>query len=106
MVHQHFVLVADFTVLENIVVGTHDTGWKLGLPAARARVEKLCHEYGIELDLDAFRFEEPDRALAREVFAELEFRSILEEFTDSGIQDVTYETLTSAEDLGLAVAEA
>jgi ABC-type uncharacterized transport system ATPase subunit len=54
MVHQHFVLVADFTVLENIVVGTHETGWKLGLPAARARVEKLCHEYGIELDLDVY----------------------------------------------------
>ncbi|MDA1287023.1 MAG: ABC transporter ATP-binding protein [Proteobacteria bacterium] len=54
MVHQHFVLVADFTVLENIIVGTHDKGWKLGLSRARARVEALCREYGIDLDLDAY----------------------------------------------------
>lgn len=54
MVHQHFVLVADFTVLENIVVGTHEKGWRLGLTEARARVLKHCNEYGIELDLDAY----------------------------------------------------
>lgn len=54
MVHQHFVLVADFTVLENIIVGTHEQGWRLGLPEARARIEKLCAEYGIELELDAY----------------------------------------------------
>ena len=53
MVHQHFVLVADFTVLENIIVGTHEQGWRLGLHKARARVEQLCSEYGIVLDLDA-----------------------------------------------------
>ena len=54
MVHQHFVLVADFTVLENIVVGTHAKGWKLDLKSARARVEALCQQYDINLDLDAY----------------------------------------------------
>ena len=54
MVHQHFVLVADFTVLENIVVGTHAKGWKLDLKSARARVDALCQQYDINLDLDAY----------------------------------------------------
>ena len=31
MVHQHFVLVDDFTVLENIIVGTNTEQWKLDL---------------------------------------------------------------------------
>ncbi len=53
MVHQHFVLVGQFTVLENIVVGTHEHGWRLRLNEARERVVKICSEYGIELDLDA-----------------------------------------------------
>jgi ABC-type uncharacterized transport system ATPase subunit len=53
MVHQHFVLVSEFTVLENIVVGTHDAGWELNLPKARARVIKICQEYGIDMDLDS-----------------------------------------------------
>lgn len=54
MVHQHFVLVGEFTVLENIVVGTHEAGWRLQLPKARARVMDLCREYEINLDLDTF----------------------------------------------------
>lgn len=54
MVHQHFVLVGEFTVLENIVVGTHESGWELKLSTARARVIKLCEEYDIDLDLDAY----------------------------------------------------
>ena len=53
MVHQHFVLVPDFTVLENIVVGTHEHGWQLGLEEARERVIGLCREYEIDLEPDA-----------------------------------------------------
>ena len=53
MVHQHFVLVSDFTVLENIVVGTHEAGWQLDMARARERVVGLCNEYEIDLDLDA-----------------------------------------------------
>ena len=54
MVHQHFVLVSEFTVLENIVVGTHESGWRLNLSQARERVLDLCKEYEIDLDPDAF----------------------------------------------------
>lgn len=53
MVHQHFVLVPDFTVLENIVVGTHESGWQLELEEARERVASLCQEYEIDLEPDA-----------------------------------------------------
>jgi general nucleoside transport system ATP-binding protein len=51
MVHQHFVLVPSFSVLENIVVGT-GTGLRLDLAAARDRVGELCRRLGLEIDAD------------------------------------------------------
>ncbi|MEZ5936135.1 MAG: ABC transporter ATP-binding protein [Alphaproteobacteria bacterium] len=51
MVHQHFVLVPTFTVLENIMVGT-SRGWRLGGGEARTQVAKICSRHGIALDLD------------------------------------------------------
>ena len=58
MVHQHFVLVPSFSVLENITVGT-GRGFRLKLAAARRRVEELCARYGITLDPDAMVAELP-----------------------------------------------
>jgi simple sugar transport system ATP-binding protein len=54
MVHQHFVLVDDFTVLENIVLGV-EAGFRLGpaLAAARRRLAELEAAYGLSVDLDA-----------------------------------------------------
>lgn len=52
MVHQHFVLVPTFTVLENIVVGT-GSGLSLDLAGARRRVHELCARHGLRIDLDA-----------------------------------------------------
>jgi ABC-type uncharacterized transport system ATPase subunit len=49
MVHQHFVLVPGFTVLENIAVGT-GSGWRLDRAGARSRIRSICHSYGIALD--------------------------------------------------------
>ncbi|TPK60086.1 ABC transporter ATP-binding protein [Mesorhizobium sp. B2-4-19] len=49
MVHQHFVLVPCFTVLENVVVGT-GSGWRLGRAEAFSRIEAICSTYGISLD--------------------------------------------------------
>ena len=54
MVHQHFMLVDDFTVLENILLGAE--GGPLlakGLAAARSDVARLETEYGLEVDPDA-----------------------------------------------------
>jgi simple sugar transport system ATP-binding protein len=49
MVHQHFVLVSGFTVLENVAVGT-GSGWRLGRAEALARIGGICSTYGISLD--------------------------------------------------------
>lgn len=41
----------------------------------------------IELDLDALRYEEPDRRAAYELFSELEFSQLTREFADAAIGD-------------------
>ena len=51
MVHQHFVLVPSFTVLENIVVGT-GFGLRLDLAQARRRIGELCTRLGLEINVD------------------------------------------------------
>ena len=54
MVHQHFMLVQPFTVLENVVLGAED-GWQLKPSLAKARklLTDLAHEYELEVDPDA-----------------------------------------------------
>lgn len=54
MVHQHFMLVEKFTVLENIILGAED-GWKLSgsLKRARAELMRLSDEYDLKVDVDA-----------------------------------------------------
>ena len=53
MVHQHFMLVENFTALENIVLGV-EGGRRLraGLARARTEMERLAREYGLEVPLD------------------------------------------------------
>ena len=57
MVHQHFVLVEAFTVLENIIVGTQESGLRLRDQEARTKIREICHAYEIDLDLDAYIWE-------------------------------------------------
>lgn len=54
MVHQHFMLVENFTVLENIVLGA-ENGWKLqeSLSSARKKLLQIEKDYGLEVPLDA-----------------------------------------------------
>ncbi|MHA1565802.1 MAG: ABC transporter ATP-binding protein [Alphaproteobacteria bacterium] len=54
MVHQHFMLVDPFTVLENVVLGA-EGGYLLAAGMAKARVEldRLEREYSLEVDIDA-----------------------------------------------------
>jgi general nucleoside transport system ATP-binding protein len=54
MVHQHFMLVEPFTVLENVVLGV-EGGFRLGagMSRARAELERLGREYHLEVDPDA-----------------------------------------------------
>ena len=54
MVHQHFMLVDPFTVLENVTLGNE--GGKLlkaGREQARTELNRLAQEYGLSVDVDA-----------------------------------------------------
>jgi simple sugar transport system ATP-binding protein len=53
MVHQHFMLVEPFTVLENLLLGA-EGGFTLadGAAKARAEIERLEREYTLEVPLD------------------------------------------------------
>ena len=53
MVHQHFVLVDDFTVLENIIVGTNSEKWTLDLEKSKNELRLICHEYEIDLKFNS-----------------------------------------------------
>lgn len=55
MVHQHFMLVDNFTVTQNIILGKEVTGkfGVLDMKKAREGVCKIIKEYGLEVDPDA-----------------------------------------------------
>lgn len=54
MVHQHFMLVEPFTVLENLLLGA-EGGFtlKAGMARARREIADLERDYGLEVPLDA-----------------------------------------------------
>jgi general nucleoside transport system ATP-binding protein len=60
MVHQHFMLVEPFTVLENVVLGA-EGGAMIGpaLDKARAELTRLAQEYELDVDPDAIVGELP-----------------------------------------------
>ena len=54
MVHQHFKLVHNFTVLQNIILGVETTrGGFLKMDDARKKVIALSEQYGLRVDPDA-----------------------------------------------------
>lgn len=60
MVHQHFMLVGPFTVLENVILGA-EGGALLsdGIDKARQELKRLAHDFGLEVDPDAIVDELP-----------------------------------------------
>jgi len=54
MVHQHFMLVDTFTVLENIVLGT-ETGFSLqeSMQKTERELQRLENDYHLEVDINA-----------------------------------------------------
>jgi len=53
MVHQHFKLVHNFTVLENIIMGVETTKYGvLQMKEAREKILELSKRYGLEIDVD------------------------------------------------------
>src|SRR6185437_14161760 len=54
MVHQHFMLVENFTVLENVILGAEGEALlNNSISKARAELRRLEREYGLEVDPDA-----------------------------------------------------
>ncbi|HST82841.1 MAG TPA: ABC transporter ATP-binding protein [Kineosporiaceae bacterium] len=54
MVHQHFMLADNFTVLENVVLGAEPRkGLGLDRASARERIHEIGRKYGLEVDPDA-----------------------------------------------------
>lgn len=53
MVHQHFMLIGNMTALENVILGA-ESGMMLNesLSKARAELERLAKEYGLDVPLD------------------------------------------------------
>ncbi len=53
MVHQHFTLAANHSVLDNVTLGTEPLwSWRLDRRAARAKLRALIEETGLEVPLD------------------------------------------------------
>jgi simple sugar transport system ATP-binding protein len=53
MVHQHFKLADNFTVLENVVLGAEPRkGPALDFDAARSKIRKIGQDYGLDVDPD------------------------------------------------------
>ncbi len=54
MVHQHFMLVENYTVLQNIILGDEKVGFlgKIDYKTARKELEQLIKEYNFHVDLN------------------------------------------------------
>ncbi len=54
MVHQHFMLVENFTVLENIILGAEGGAiLNQGIAQAKKELQRLEEEYSLDVDIDA-----------------------------------------------------
>ncbi|WP_156419359.1 ATP-binding cassette domain-containing protein, partial [Aureimonas sp. AU12] len=54
MVHQHFMLVENFTVVENVMLGAEQSGLlSPGIRRVRAELKRLEREHGLAIDPDA-----------------------------------------------------
>ncbi len=52
MVHQHFKLVHNFTITENIILGMEPKGFKIDLSKAREKIIQLSKKYNLNVDPD------------------------------------------------------
>ena len=53
MIHQHFKLVENMTVLENLMLGHGKGGWRRSLQTLRQDISEISEQIGFEIDPDA-----------------------------------------------------
>ncbi len=54
MVHQHFTLADNLSVLDNIILGTEPLwGWRQNRQAARQRLQEIAQQFGLQVNPDA-----------------------------------------------------
>jgi simple sugar transport system ATP-binding protein len=54
MVHQHFLQIPNYSVLENIVLGTNVVNrYTMRLDAETRRIQELCDRFGLQVDMNA-----------------------------------------------------
>jgi DNA polymerase I len=75
------------------------------------RLVTIQTDLPVELDLDRLKVQEPDVARLRELFVELEFRSLIERFSDAdpgsagpGLEEADYRALETPDEVAEAVA--
>jgi len=52
MVHQHFMLIPQLTILQNIILGAEPGGFVIDMEKARGEVQSLVDKYSFKLDID------------------------------------------------------
>ena len=59
MVHQHFLLVQNLTVAENIALGTRDRGFRFRRDEANQKTRELSEQFGFAIDPEAYIWQLP-----------------------------------------------
>ena len=59
MVHQHFLLIQNLTVAENIALGTRDRGFRFRKDEANQKTRELSEQFGFAIDPEAFIWQLP-----------------------------------------------
>lgn len=96
MVHQHVELIANFTALENILLGREGSRWKLNLDTHRDSAGKLAANYGLSIPLH-----EPVKSLPAGIQQKVEILKALYHGADILILDEPSTMLTPQEVDGL-----
>lgn len=59
MVHQHFLLIQNLTVAENIALGTRDRGFRFRRDEANQKTRELSEQFGFAIDPEAYIWQLP-----------------------------------------------
>jgi simple sugar transport system ATP-binding protein len=59
MVHQHFLLIQNLTVAENIALGTRDQGFRFRRDEANQKTRQLSEQFGFAIDSESYIWQLP-----------------------------------------------